>query len=115
MKVSPKPVEQLQEATILFAGDSGDGMQLTGSQFTLATAFARNDLATLPDFPAEIRAPAGTTYGVSGFQLHFGSVDIRTPGDEVDMLVAMNPAALKVKLTRVRTCGPITVTWDALV
>lgn len=113
MKVSPKPVEQLKEATILFAGDSGDGMQLTGSQFTLATAFARNDLATLPDFPAEIRAPAGTTYGVSGFQLHFGSVDIRTPGDEVDMLVAMNPAALKVNLNRVRPSGTILVNADA--
>ena len=83
-----KKLEILPEATILFAGDSGDGMQLTGSQFTLATAYARNDLATLPDFPAEIRAPVGTTYGVSGFQLHFGSVAIRTPGDEVDLLVA---------------------------
>ena len=77
----PKTVESILEATILFAGDSGDGMQLTGSQFTLATAYAMNDLATLPDFPAEIRAPAGTTYGVSGFQLHFGSVNIQTPGD----------------------------------
>jgi 2-oxoglutarate/2-oxoacid ferredoxin oxidoreductase subunit alpha len=107
-----KSIEQLPEATILFAGDSGDGMQLTGSQFTLATAFARNDLATLPDFPAEIRAP-GTTYGVSGFQLHFGSVEIRTPGDEVDMLVAMNPAALKVNLSRVRPGGTILVNSDA--
>lgn len=88
-------------------------MQLAGSQFTLATAFARNDLATLPDFPAEIRAPAGTTYGVSGFQLHFGSVDIRTPGDEVDMLVAMNPAALKVNVGRVRPGGTILVNSDA--
>ncbi|NBB86010.1 MAG: 2-oxoglutarate ferredoxin oxidoreductase subunit alpha, partial [Bacteroidetes bacterium] len=100
-----KEVQTVPEATILFAGDSGDGMQLTGSQFTLATAYARNDLATLPDFPAEIRAPAGTTYGVSGFQLHFGSVNIRTPGDEVDLLVAMNPAALKVNLDRVRSDG----------
>ncbi len=88
-------------------------MQLTGSQFTLATAFAHNDLATLPDFPAEIRAPAGTTYGVSGFQLHFGSVDIRTPGDEVDLLVAMNPAALKVNLSRVRLGGAIMVNRNA--
>ena len=70
-QTSEKPVEILPEATILFAGDSGDGMQLTGSQFTLATAFARNDLATLPDFPAVILAPSVTTYGVSGFQLHF--------------------------------------------
>ncbi len=96
------PVLSLPEVTILFAGDSGDGMQLTGGQFTLATAKARNDLATLPDFPAEIRAPAGTTYGVSGFQLHFGATEISTPGDEVDLLVAMNPAALKVNLHRVR-------------
>ncbi len=102
-----KAVQSIPEATILFAGDSGDGMQLTGSQFTLATAFAQNDLATLPDFPAEIRAPAGTTYGVSGFQLHFGSVNIRTPGDEVDLLVAMNPAALKVNLGRIRRGGAI--------
>ncbi len=108
-----KHVENLPEATILFAGDSGDGMQLTGTQFTLATAYAMNDLATLPDFPAEIRAPAGTTYGVSGFQLHFGSVNIRTPGDEVDLLVAMNPAALKVNLRRVRRGGAIIVNVDA--
>ncbi len=108
-----KALERIPEATVLFAGDSGDGMQLTGSQFTLATAYARNDLATLPDFPAEIRAPAGTTYGVSGFQLHFGSVNVRTPGDEVDLLVAMNPAALKVNLVRVRTGGSIIVNVDA--
>ncbi len=108
-----KTRERLAEATILFAGDSGDGMQLTGSQFTLATAYARNDLATLPDFPAEIRAPAGTTYGVSGFQLHFGSVNIRTPGDEVDLLVAMNPAALKVNINRVRKGGSVIVNIDS--
>jgi len=84
-------------------------MQLTGTQFTLATAHAMNDLATLPDFPAEIRAPVGTTYGVSGFQLHFGSVDIRTPGDEVDLLVAMNPAALVVNLDRVKPGGTVLV------
>lgn len=108
-----KTVQAIPEATILFAGDSGDGMQLTGSQFTLATAFAQNDLATLPDFPAEIRAPAGTTYGVSGFQLHFGSVNIRTPGDEVDLLIAMNPAALKVNLGRVRRGGAVMVNSNA--
>ena len=108
-----KETEVIPEATVLFAGDSGDGMQLTGAQFTLATAFARNDLATLPDFPAEIRAPAGTTYGVSGFQLHFGSVDVRTPGDEVDLLVAMNPAALKVNLHRVRPGGTVLVNTNA--
>jgi 2-oxoglutarate/2-oxoacid ferredoxin oxidoreductase subunit alpha len=108
-----KATATLPEATILFAGDSGDGMQLTGSQFTIATAMAKNDLATLPDFPAEIRAPAGTTYGVSGFQLHFGSVNIRTPGDEVDLLVAMNPAALKVNIHRVRNDGIVIVNVDA--
>jgi len=111
--VPEKNVATIPEATILFAGDSGDGMQLTGSQFTLATAYALNDLATLPDFPAEIRAPAGTTYGVSGFQLHFGSVNIRTPGDEVDLLVAMNPAALLVNLRRVKRNGSIIVNSDA--
>jgi 2-oxoglutarate ferredoxin oxidoreductase subunit alpha len=108
-----KTVESISEATVLFAGDSGDGMQLTGSQFTLATAFAQNDLATLPDFPAEIRAPVGTTYGVSGFQLHFGSVSIRTPGDEVDLLVAMNPAALVVNIDRVRTGGSVIVNSES--
>jgi 2-oxoglutarate ferredoxin oxidoreductase subunit alpha len=107
--VSHHTTRALPDVTVLFAGDSGDGMQLTGSQFTLATAIARNDLATMPDFPAEIRAPAGTTYGVSGFQLHFGSGAIHTPGDEVDLLVAMNPAALKVNLDRVRTGGALVV------
>ena len=110
---APVPVTTLPEVTVLFAGDSGDGMQLTGSQFTLATAHARNDLATLPDFPAEIRAPAGTLYGVSGFQLHFGSGSIVTPGDEVDLLVAMNPAALKVNLHRVREGGAVLVNTNA--
>ena len=110
---SRKPVRALPEVTILFAGDSGDGMQLTGGQFTVATAKARNDLATLPDFPAEIRAPAGTTYGVSGFQLHFGQTEIYTPGDEVDLLVAMNPAALKVNLNRVREGGAIILNLNA--
>ncbi|MEP0545610.1 MAG: 2-oxoacid:acceptor oxidoreductase subunit alpha [Rhodothermales bacterium] len=108
-----KPTKSLREVTILFAGDSGDGMQLTGGRFTLATAKAQNDLATLPDFPAEIRAPAGTTYGVSGFQLHFGANEISTPGDEVDLLVAMNPAALKVNLRRVREGGAVLVNLNA--
>ena len=110
---APKPATPLPEATLLFAGDSGDGMQVTGGQFTRATALARNDLATLPDFPAEIRAPAGTTYGVSGFQIHFGSVEIRTPGAEVDLLVAMNPAALKVNVHRVKPSGTVLVDRDA--
>ncbi|HYE96922.1 MAG TPA: 2-oxoacid:acceptor oxidoreductase subunit alpha [Rubricoccaceae bacterium] len=109
----PTPVHSVADVTVLFAGDSGDGMQLTGDQFTLATALARNDLATLPDFPAEIRAPAGTTYGVSGFQLHFGSGAIHTPGDEVDLLVAMNPAALKVNLHRVRPGGSLLVNLNS--
>src|SRR5690606_20399004 len=94
-------------------GDSGDGMQLTGGQFSHATALARNDLATLPDFPAEIRAPAGTTYGVSAFQLHFGQSAIHTPGDEVDLLVAMNAAALKVNLERVRPGGMVVVNTNS--
>ena len=81
-----------------FAGDSGDGMQLTGGQFTLSTALAGNDLATFPDFPAEIRAPQGTTFGVSAFQINFGSCAIDTAGDQPDVLVAMNPAALKVNV-----------------
>ncbi len=94
---------------IRFAGDSGDGMQVTGSQFTLETALAGNDLATFPDFPAEIRAPAGTTFGVSAFQIHFGAVDVMTPGDAVDVLVAMNPAALKVDLHDLRVGGTVIV------
>lgn len=106
-------VRTISNATVLFAGDSGDGMQLTGSQFTLATAHAKNDLATLPDYPAEIRAPAGTTYGVSAFQIHFGSEEVRTPGDTVDMLVAMNPAALKVHSRRVREGGTLVVNKNA--
>jgi 2-oxoglutarate ferredoxin oxidoreductase subunit alpha len=105
--------EALPEATVLFAGDSGDGMQLTGSQFTLATAHAQSDLATLPDYPAEIRAPAGTTYGISGFQVHFGSGNVRTPGDSVDLLVAMNPAAVKVHLGRVERGGTVVVNTNA--
>ena len=98
---------EIPEATVLFAGDSGDGMQITGSQFTLASAYAHNDLATLPDYPAEIRAPAGTTYGVSAFQLHFGAEEVRTPGEKVDLLVAVNAAALKVHRHRLRPGGTI--------
>src|SRR6185295_2120799 len=95
---SPSPQKSKQVirgAVVRFAGDSGDGMQVTGDQFTAAAALAQNDLSTFPDFPAEIRAPAGTTYGVSGFQIHFASQDVFTPGDAPDVLVAMNPAALK--------------------
>ena len=85
---------------IRFAGDSGDGMQVTGEQFTTEAAWAGNDISTLPNFPAEIRAPAGTLFGVSSFQLQFGSQRVYTPGDQLDALVAMNPAALKVHLRR---------------
>ncbi len=99
--------EQRDAIVIRFAGDSGDGMQLTGTQFTQETALMGNDLATFPDYPAEIRAPAGTTFGVSAFQIHFGSTDIHTSGDELDILVAMNPAALKVNLGDLRVGGII--------
>ena len=98
--LSIKPVETLESVVIRFAGDSGDGIQLTGSQFTAASAAAGNDTATFPDYPAEIRAPVGTLAGVSGFQLHFSSKDILTPGDRADVLVVMNPAALMADLGR---------------
>ncbi len=101
--------ELRESAVIRFAGDSGDGMQITGSQFTLETALAGNDLATFPDYPAEIRAPAGTTFGVSAFQIHFGAVDIQTAGDDLDVLVAMNPAALRVNLKDLRRGGTLIV------
>ena len=93
-----KSVEQLEQVTIRFAGDSGDGMQLTGGRFTSETALFGNDLSTLPDFPAEIRAPAGSLPGVSGFQIHYADHDILTPGDAPQVLVAMNPAALRTNL-----------------
>ena len=99
------PRSVLDSVVIRFAGDSGDGMQLTGNQFTLATALAGNDLATFPDFPAEIRAPVGTTFGVSAFQINFGASGIRTSGDMLDVLVAMNPAALKVNADDLRVGG----------
>src|SRR3989454_398009 len=104
---STAPRQEREQAVIRFAGDSGDGMQITGSQFTVETALAGNDLATFPDFPAEIRAPAGTTFGVSAFQIHFGSTDILTAGDELDVLVAMNPAALQVNVKDLRVGGLI--------
>src|SRR3546814_639454 len=92
---------------VRFAGDSGDGMQLTGGQFTLSTALAGNDLATFPDFPAEIRAPQGTLFGVSAFQINFGSTKINTAGDEPDVLIAMNPAALKTNVIALKPGGLI--------
>src|SRR5437016_931467 len=107
-----KPLEELESAVIRFCGDSGDGMQLVGTQFTNVSAAFGNDVSTLPDFPAEIRAPVGTLAGVSGFQLHFSSQDIFTPGDEVDTLVAMNPAALKTNLADLRRGGTLIVNDD---
>ena len=108
-----KQVEQLEQVTIRFAGDSGDGMQLAGGRFTTETALVGNDLSTLPDFPAEIRAPAGSLPGVSGFQLHFADHDILTPGDVPDVLVAMNPAALKTNLRDLPKGGTLIVNRDA--
>jgi 2-oxoglutarate ferredoxin oxidoreductase subunit alpha len=108
-----KPVEQLESVVIRFAGDSGDGMQLTGGRFTTETAMTGNDLATFPDFPAEIRAPAGSLPGVSGFQLHFADHDILTPGDRPDVLVAMNPAALKTNVGDLPKGGTLIVDTDA--
>lgn len=105
-------VEELDRVTIRFAGDSGDGMQLTGTQFTKTAAVFGNDLATLPDFPAEIRAPTGSLPGVSGFQLSFSSNDIHTPGDRPDVLVAMNPAALKTNIGDLRPGGLLIVDED---
>src|SRR4026208_721932 len=101
-----KAIEQLDQVTIRFAGDSGDGMQLTGDRFTSETAMLGNDLSTLPDFPAEIRAPAGSLPGVSGFQLHFADHDILTPGDAPNVLVAMNPAAPGTKRNDPPPGGP---------
>ena len=105
--------KSVDAVVIRFAGDSGDGMQLTGTQFTQSTALMGNDLATFPDFPAEIRAPVGTTYGVSAFQINFASYDVMTPGDAPDVLVAMNPAALKVHLRDVPKGGTIVLNTDA--
>lgn len=108
-----KEILGLSDVTIRFAGDSGDGMQLTGSQFSDTTALMGNDLGTLPDYPAEIRAPAGTLYGVSGFQLHFSSSDVHTPGDTPDVLVAMNPAALKINLKDLKEGGMLIANSDS--
>jgi 2-oxoglutarate/2-oxoacid ferredoxin oxidoreductase subunit alpha len=108
-----KQVEQLERVVIRFAGDSGDGMQLTGSRFTSETALFGNDLSTLPDFPAEIRAPAGSLPGVSGFQIHFSDHDILTPGDAPNVLVAMNPAALRMNIGDLPKGGTVIVNKDA--
>ena len=111
--MAAKAVQEIDQVVIRFAGDSGDGMQVTGDRFTNATAVLGNDLATLPDFPAEIRAPAGTLFGVSGFQLHFADHDILTPGDAPNVLVAMNPAALKTNLGDLLPGGAVIVNVDA--
>jgi 2-oxoglutarate ferredoxin oxidoreductase subunit alpha len=108
------PLRESRDSVVIrFAGDSGDGMQVTGGRFTIETALAGNDLTTFPDYPAEIRAPAGTTFGVSAFQIHFGAQDVMTPGDEVDVLVAMNPAALKVDVKDLRLGGTLVVDTGA--
>src|SRR5712664_1869865 len=104
-----KTVETRPRIVIRFAGDSGDGMQLAGMQFTTESALAGNDIATLPDFPAEIRAPAGTLAGVSAFQLNFSSNEVFTPGDDLDVLVAMNPAALKMNVGDLKSGGILIV------
>ena len=109
VEIKPAPQEEMEAVVVRFAGDSGDGMQLTGGRFTEVTALAGNDLTTFPDFPAEIRAPIGTTYGVSAFQINFGSRRIMTAGDAPDVLVAMNPAALKVNLDDLKSGGLLIV------
>ena len=112
IELTEKNLEELETVTIRFAGDSGDGMQLTGTQFTNTSAVLGNDISTLPDFPAEIRAPAGSLPGVSGFQLNFSSQHIKTPGDQPSVLVAMNPAALKVNLADLEEGGTIIINTD---
>src|SRR3982750_1464979 len=109
----PEAVESIDQVVIRFAGDSGDGMQLTGDRFTNVSAVLGNDLSTLPNFPAEIRAPAGTLAGVSAFQVHISDHDITTPGDAPDVLIAMNPAALRAELQRLEAGGTLLVNTDA--
>ena len=114
MAKNGKVIER-EEIVIKFAGDSGDGMQFTGDQFSETSAFVGNDLSTFPDYPAEIRAPQGTIGGVSGFQVHIGNTDVNTPGDLADVLVAMNPAALKANINLIKNGATNTtkkpVTW----
>src|SRR2546425_3790993 len=113
MAKQAKPVEQVDSVIVRFAGDSGDGMQLTGDRFTSEIAVLGNDLSTFPDFPAEIRAPAGSLPGVSGFQVHFADHDILTPGDQPNVLVAMNPAALRTNVRDLPKGGTLIVDRDA--
>src|SRR5210317_2253587 len=105
-------VIELDEVVVKFAGDSGDGMQMTGSQFSDTSAFVGNDLSTFPDYPAEIRAPQGTIAGVSGFQVHIGHKEVQTPGDKADVLVALNPAALKANIKWVKPGATIIIDID---
>ena len=106
-------IKALEAVVVRFVGDSGDGMQLTGTQFSDTSAMFGNDVATFPNYPSEIRAPQGSLYGVSGFQVHIGSIEVSTPGDNVDLLVAMNPAALKTNLYAVKPGHTIIVDTDA--
>lgn len=112
-KTKRKPIEELETVVVRFCGDSGDGMQMAGGQFTTVSAIVGNDVSTLPDYPAEIRAPQGTLAGVSGFQVCFSSRDILTPGDEVDTLIAMNPAALKTNIKDLKRGGYLIVDSDS--
>src|SRR3712207_2928043 len=109
------PLQELEKVVIRFAGDSGDGMQLTGDRFSVSSALFGNDLSTVPDYPAEIRAPAGTLAGVSAFQIHISDHDILTPGDAPTVLVAMNPAALRANLNDMAAGSTLIVNSDAFV
>ncbi|MBQ2542931.1 MAG: 2-oxoacid:acceptor oxidoreductase family protein, partial [Bacteroidales bacterium] len=113
MSDKQKKIVELEEVVIKFAGDSGDGMQLTGTQFSDASASFGNELLTFPDYPAEIRAPQGTVAGVSGFQVHIGAKEVQTPGDLADVLIAMNPAALKTNMKWVKPGATIIVDVDS--
>lgn len=113
LKETMRNIQEIESATVRFAGDSGDGMQVAGTQFTTAAVFYGNDISTLPDYPAEIRAPAGTAAGVSGYQINFSSQKIHTPGDQIDALFAMNPAALKVNLSDLTIGGLLVVNSDS--
>ncbi|MDZ7614022.1 MAG: 2-oxoacid:acceptor oxidoreductase family protein [Flavobacteriaceae bacterium] len=108
-----KVAKEVDAVVMRFVGDSGDGMQLTGTQFTDTSAMFGNDVATFPNYPSEIRAPQGSLYGVSGFQVHIGSVEISTPGDDLDLLVAMNPAALKTNISALKPGHMVIVDKDS--
>ena len=114
IKVKTEDQQEVLEAVVIrFVGDSGDGMQLTGTQFSDTSAMFGNDIATFPNYPAEIRAPQGSLYGVSGFQVHIGSIEISTPGEDLDLLVCMNPAALKTNLSALKAGHTIIIDTDS--